>query len=87
MTYNQFMTRTTIRIEPNTLKEAKKIALEREVSLQKVVNWGLELLVFYEKKNDKKRKLTIDDFPSHDFGVDLSSLKIDRDFIYGDPKI
>ena len=81
------MKRTTIRIEANTLKEAKKIALEREVSLQKVVNWGLELLVFYEKKNDKKRKLTIDDLPSHDFGVDLSSLKIDRDFIYGDPKI
>ena len=27
------------------------------------------------------------DLPSHDFGVDLSSLKIDRDFIYEDPKI
>ena len=81
------MKRTTIRIEPNLLKEAKKIALEKNISLQKVVNLGLELLIFNEKNNNSSTKLTVKDLPNHDFGIDLEDQTFDRDFIYEDPKI
>lgn len=87
MTYIRFMDRTTIRINPNLLKKAKQLAIEKDTSLQQVVNWSLEMFL-----NSKNEALTVSDapmklkeWPTLKLGKDLDKLILDKDFIYGTP--
>ncbi len=72
--------RTTLRLDKSLKKEAEKIALEEDTTLQNVVNLALDSFVEQKKKKAAKKKLKIISF---NLGVPLDNLT--RDDIYGEP--
>ena len=78
------MNRTTVRIEPRLLKEAKQIANEKDLNFQQIVNWALESLIAQLKKHAKANK---SEWPTANLGKNTDKLILDKDFIYGPPRI
>ncbi|OGG14037.1 hypothetical protein A3D77_00825 [Candidatus Gottesmanbacteria bacterium RIFCSPHIGHO2_02_FULL_39_11] len=73
------MQRTTLRLNKNLKKEAERLALEKETTLQTIFN---EALAMYIKTTAKKkaRKIIV---KTHDLGVPLDNLT--RKDFYPDP--
>jgi len=80
------MNRTTIRLKPDLLKKAKQMAIEKDISLQQVVNWGIEILINQNNK-PKKKDIKIKLWPTAKLGKKLDKLVLDKEFIYGPPRI
>ena len=75
------LVRTTLRIEKNLKKEADKLALEQDTTLQNIFNKALET---YLAKDAKKQARKIV-FKTHNLGINLDNLT--RDDFYPEPKI
>ncbi|PIR42622.1 hypothetical protein COV25_02020 [candidate division WWE3 bacterium CG10_big_fil_rev_8_21_14_0_10_35_32] len=78
------MNRTTVRIEPRLLKEAKQIANEKDLNFQQIVNWALEILIGQLKNQVQTKK---SEWPTAKLGKDTDKLILDKDFIYGPGRI
>lgn len=76
----QQLVRTTLRIEKSLKKEAERLALEEEKSLQEIFNRALG--EYLKDKAKKKAKKIV--FETVDLGVPLNNLT--RDDYYDDPK-
>lgn len=74
------LVRTTLRLEENLKKEAEKVALEKDTSLQNIFNRALG--EYLEKSAAKKAKQIV--FKTHDLGKPLDNLT--RDDFYPDPE-
>lgn len=76
------LVRTTLRLDKRLKKEAERLALEKETSLQKILNEALdeylkEKAMIRVKKNIK--------FITHDIGAPLDNLR--RADYYDEPKL
>lgn len=82
------MNRTTIRITPSLLQQAKLYANQKNISLQQVVNWSLE---YFFDMTDKKNFMRTHDqsvdqkWATFKLGKTADKLFVDKDFIYGTP--
>ena len=75
------LTRTTLRIKTYLKKQAEKMALEEDKSLQDIFNLALEEYLL-QKARRKAKKLV---FHTHDLGIRLNNLT--RDDMYDTPKV
>ncbi len=75
------MVRTTLRIDEELIKRAKRIALEKDETLQSIFNQALRN--FIKVKAQKKAKKIV--FETVDLGIPLRNLT--RDDFYGEPKL
>lgn len=75
------LVRTTLRIEQNLKKEADKLALEQDTTLQNIFNKALKTYLAKDAKKQAKKIV----FKTHNLGVNLDNLT--RDDFYPDPKI
>lgn len=75
------LTRTTLRVKTQLKKQAQRLALEQEKTLQDIFNLALE--DYLSKKAEKKAKKLV--FHTHDLGTKLDNLT--RDDMYDAPKI
>ena len=75
------LVRTTLRIEKRIKKEAERLALEQDTTLQDIVNRAIR--EYTKNKARKKAKKIV--FETADLGVPLDNLT--RDDFYDPPKI
>jgi len=75
------LTRTTLRIKTQLKKQAEKLALEEDKSLQDIFNLALEKYLI--SKAEKKAKKLV--FHTHNLGSKLDNLT--RDDVYEAPEI
>jgi len=62
--YNVFMIRTTVRLDDNLFKEARKLAIDHRVAFMDIVNQALSLYLRKPRKvqNARKKKFNTNDF-------------------------
>lgn len=88
MSYTNVMNRTTVRIKPEILKKTKKLAMEKDLSLQDIVNISLQnLIIEMNKEPLNKPKNIKNKIPTIKLGKNIDQVILDREFIYGTPKV
>ncbi|KKR28462.1 hypothetical protein A3A54_00515 [Candidatus Curtissbacteria bacterium RIFCSPLOWO2_01_FULL_39_62] len=72
--------RTTLTLDPDILKEAKKLAADEKKPLKGVIEAALKN---YLEQKVKTKKLTLADFPAFNLGR-VNEKLINRENLYGD---